>query len=171
MSISMGKAAANAMNLTEEDFRAFVGSNANAYWSWLEKSQIKKRLIGGFVWTAFFLPLVWLAYRKLYLGIAIFIAVGIAFVILQDFMPFLQRMDRSIAIGMAAAVAVAGRTFVAMRAANQVAKADEAGLTGDARRAFLADHGGTSWISALLAGIFTLGFAGWIFYLMWGSSL
>lgn len=162
---------ADPLALTEDDLRAFVGPNADAYAGYLVKCQSKKKLIGSFVWTAFFFPLVWLAYRKLYLGIAILVGIVVAFVILVDLVPDLASLERSLNVGLMAGVAVAGRIFVLMRAAKTVARADEAGLSGDARKAFLAERGGTSWISALLAGILMLGFAGWIFYQTWGSTL
>lgn len=156
--------------LTEADLRAFVGPNADAYARYLTKCQGKKNLVGSFVWTAFFLPLVWLAYRKFYLGIAIFIGVFIALAVAFEYVPFLARFDRHLGMAMSVAVAISGRIFVVTRAAKQAAKADMNGLTGDARRAFLVERGGTSWISALLAGIFTVGVIGWLAYLLWGSE-
>lgn len=163
-------AKADPMNLTEADLRSFVGPNGDAYVRYLAKCQVKKNLVGSFVWTAFFLPLVWLAYRKFYLGIAIFIGIFIALAVGSEYVPFLARFDRHIGMAMSIAVAISGRIFVVTRAAKQAVKADMNGLTGDARHAFLAERGGTSWISALLAGIFTVGVTGWLAYLLWRSE-
>jgi hypothetical protein len=66
---------ADPLALTEADLRAFIGANGDLYARYLEGCRVKKKLVGSFVWTAFFLPLVWLAYRKLYLAIAILIGV------------------------------------------------------------------------------------------------
>ena len=136
---------------------------------YLRKSQERGALRTPFLWVAFFLPLVWLSYRRLYWGVAIFLGVCVGIAVAQEFVPFLMRIDRYIGIGICGGVAVSGKMFVVTFAARAAGKADAAGLTGEVRRDFLASRGGTSWISALLAGIFTLGSAGWLLYLLWGS--
>lgn len=163
--------AANPLLLKEDDLRAFVGANADSYAAYLQKSQERGRLQTPFLWTAFFFPLVWLAYRKFYLGIAIFIGAVVAITVVQEFVRLPDVVDRWIGPAMAGGVAVSAKYFVVTFAAKYAGKADAQGLIGDARRTFLAEHGGTSWISALLAGIFTLGVAGWVAYTLWGSEL
>lgn len=171
MALSRTKAAADTLNVSDEDLRASVGPNADVDIKYLQKVRERRHAFHQFVWTAFLLPLVWLAYRRFYLGIGLFLVAAVAIGFLPEIIPFFARFERHLGIALAVAVAATGKVYVIKRAARHAAKADEAGLTGEARRTFLADRGGTSWISALLAGIFTLGFAGWIFYLTQGSSL
>ena len=154
----------NPLALRETDLRAFIGPNADAYSRYHQKCQVKKKLVGSFVWTAFFFPLIWLAYRKLYFEIVIVVAVAITIGIFQAYVPALERLETAINVGLMVGVAVAGRIFVLLRAAKHVGKADAAGLTGEARHLYLADRGGTSWISAALVGILMLGIAGAMFY-------
>jgi WD40 repeat protein len=59
-------------NLTEREVAAFVGPNAGFY---VEKWQVRLEKPGteaGFNWAAFFLAGVWLVYRKMYVGAALF---------------------------------------------------------------------------------------------------
>ncbi len=170
MTTLTGKQSADPLALTENDLRAFVGPNADSYADYLEKSQLRGRLLTKFVWTAVLLPLVWLAYRRFYFGVGIFIGVAVAIAIAQDFVPLLARFGHHLGLAMAFAVAASGGSLVVMRAAKQAAKADAAGLAGAARQNFLAERGGVSWISAGLAGIFMIGAFGWIAYLAWGAA-
>jgi hypothetical protein len=55
--------------LYEEDYRAFIGKNADCYLSKFRKFQVSER--GNYAvtwnWPAFFLGFIWMLYRKIYL--------------------------------------------------------------------------------------------------------
>lgn len=171
MAVSRARSTADTLHVSDDDLRASVGPNADVYIRYLQKVRERRHALHQFVWTALILPLVWLAYRRFYLGVGIFLLSAIAIGFLPEIIPFFARFERHLGIALAVAVAATGKVFVVKRAAKHAAQADAAGLTGDARHAFLAERGGTSGISALLAGIFTLGVAGAAFYTLWGSEL
>ena len=170
MASPTARPAVNSLTLTDEDLRASVGPNADAYVTYLKKFRERRHLLHQFIWIAVLLPLVWLAYRKFYAGIVIFVGIVGAFVIAQEYLPSPVRFDRNVGIALAVTVAGTGKTFVITRAVKHAARADATGLLGASRRDFLAERGGTSWISAVLAGIFTVGVAGWVFYSFQGAA-
>jgi len=165
MTTPTAKTVADPLTLSNDDLIAFVGPNARSYVTYLENSRLRMRLYESVVWIAILVPLVWLAYRKLYLGIALFFGAILAISIVTEFVPLDSRVERWIGPALGVAVAVSGKIYLVRRVAKFAARADAAGLAGIARREYLAARGGTSWIAASLAGIFTLG-VNWLVYKM-----
>lgn len=123
------------LEISEEDFAAFVGPNGSAYVNYLRKCKEAGRLKSGFIWSAFFFTSIWLAYRRFY-G-------GLVWYLIASLIP-------GVTLVAGVYVALRGRAMLLRRAAESVYVADARSLTGAERHAFLAKKGNRSRISATL---------------------
>ncbi len=137
------------LDLAEGDLVAYVGPNADTYLDYFRKCRVAGKFKMGFVWGAFATTPVWLAYRKLWLWMLVIFIVGIG-------VPKLLPTGASgVATGIGVAMAMLGQSLVVKGAWKAAQEADEEGLQGEGRRAFLRRKGGTSPVAAIIASVLT----------------
>lgn len=129
------------LQLTEEQMAAFAGPNSAAYVKYLRKSKEKGRRKVGFIWGAFLAPPVWLAYRKLYFYLGIYVAVVAALVVL------LPSSATGAGTGISVAVAMIGKMLIMERAWKTCDKSYDMEMNEAQRLEYLARKGGVSWIA------------------------
>ena len=127
-----------------EDLATFLGPNADKF---LKIYEMRDKPRSKLNWAAFFLGFVWFFYRKMYL-------IGALFVVLPIVLGYL------IPVGGVATSAVAGHLgngLYLRDAIRRIKKADELGLHGEERIAYLKRAGGVSWPAGVIAGLFFAG--------------
>ena len=131
-----------------EDFKAFVGPNAEPYNTTLAARQTNK-FKAGWVWLVFLAPPVWVLYRNLY---GAFFAI-VAFIVATTALDIYFGIETHTGTALSISLAMAGRHLVIHRASKFIAQANERGLTGEERLAFLQARGGVSPLAGWTAGI------------------
>jgi tetratricopeptide (TPR) repeat protein len=135
-------------NLTEREVAAFVGPNAGFY---LKKWHARLEETGsetGFNWAAFFLAGVWLVYRKLYAGAAIFFGI----IVLESMLEVWLGMPRAVlylgSLAVSLIFGACGNYWYFSRAQKAVARVRRLRLTHDDDLQTLARLGGTNSAAA-----------------------
>lgn len=126
----------------EELIRLFVGENFGKFEAVYEKMKIKKGAL-GWCWTAFFLPSVWLLYRKLYIEAVVILVLPV--VILTIF-PNLDIAN----VGISVAVAMTGKNYYLGRAKTKIGKIMALSEPDDFKMELLQRAGGVSWPAAII---------------------
>jgi hypothetical protein len=121
------------LDISEEDLAVFAGPNGTNYVNYLRKCKDVGRLKSGFIWGGFFFTVLWLAYRRFYTGMVIYILISV--------IPLMSLVGSIY-------VAMRGRAMVLGRAQEAVSVADRRSLTGPERYTFLARKGKPSWLAA-----------------------
>ena len=130
------------LRLTDEQLTAYVGPNSSYYLKHLHKCQESGRLKIGFVWGALLAPPVWLAWRRYYLFLLLYlVVVALAIWLLPD--------NTSIGTGLSAGMAIAARMIVLSQATSILRKAE--GASEEEKLKLLAEKGGVSWIAGGIA--------------------
>jgi len=123
----------------EDDLRAAIGPNADAFLAYLARVRATGGSGIGWCWPPFFLGAIWFFYRKLYrIGVLYIASVVTATVFLPPPLPDIALLP----IWLVSTV-FAKKVYIDS-AFGRIAQADAKGLTGEARRAWLAQNGGTS---------------------------
>ena len=150
--------------MRESDLKTFFGPNADCYLGAYYRSggaynlSDEADLIVGtatrerdpafyrsFLWVGFFFPLLWLAYRKLYLHAAIYLIIPIIVGFLAP-----NWGSGILGLGMMIFILVRGKRLYVNHALRRIAKANERELTGAERRAYLERVGGVSFRNVMI---------------------
>jgi len=95
-------------------------------------------------WPGFFMPIVWLFYRKLYLYDALCIVIPLAIALV---------FDLSAGSGIAVAIALSAKAWYVSAGLQRLGKADQLGLLGEERNDYLRRVGGVSPAAGWLVGL------------------
>lgn len=135
-------------NLTEREVAAFVGPNADFY---VKKWHARLEETGtetGFNWAAFFLAGVWLVYRKMYLGAAIFFGM----IALESMLEVWLGVPRSAlylgTLVISLVFGACGNQWYFSRAQKAIARVTRLGLPHEDALQSLARRGGTNSVGA-----------------------
>jgi len=145
-----------------DDLRTYFGPHAEIFLATYEKIH-RRRGFGRMMpatwsWQVLFTSYAWLYYRKLWLS-ATLAALASA---LPLGLPALA--DNALSMTLTLLMCVYGKPWYVRVALSQLAKADQLGLSGDARRHYLLQAGGTS---PLAAGIASVAMAGLMVWSVW----
>ncbi|WP_025899422.1 DUF2628 domain-containing protein [Sneathiella glossodoripedis] len=132
----------------ERLFRLFVGPNAEIFLQ-LNNDLNANKKPKSYNWVAFFFPIPWLFYRKMYLwGLAILLVPVILYTVFPD-LP-----DASIAIGVV--FLLLGNQFYVESANKKIKKIEALGLSPEERDERIRSTGGVSKTGAIFGGIIML---------------
>ena len=153
-----------ALSATDNHLSTFVGEKYNSYYQ--KKWQLKLGQLKGFNVAAFFLGVIWLIYRKMYLYAAIFLGVISLDIAVEIFYPLPEAIGRGLTWGIAAMFGVMGNYWYKIYADKKVSQIN-ASFTPQQVPAELVKQGGTNLAAALIAAIVMLalvGFGLWAIY-------
>ncbi|MGE0255719.1 MAG: DUF2628 domain-containing protein [Alphaproteobacteria bacterium] len=123
----------------EDDLRAAIGPNAESFLAYLAKTRAGGGSGIAWCWPSFFLGAIWFFYRKLYRIGSLYVAsIILPTLILPPPVPDLVMLAVWLASALFAKKVYMDAVF------RRIADADARGLTGEARRHWLAQSGGTS---------------------------
>jgi hypothetical protein len=134
---------------SRDDFRDFIGPNAERYLRAYDLRQARRRAFGSFSLAAAFIPLAWLMYRKMY------VAAGI--LLLGSLIIGLVMPDIGPGAGIAAVFGVLGKTLYLSHAESRIRKIGARHLPPAEHVALLKRAGGVSWISGAIGAIIMAG--------------
>ena len=151
----------DSADLSHEEVFAFVGRNGTYYWDrW--RGVAPGKMNAGFNVGAFFLSVIWLAYRRLYreLGVAVAILVGLG--LLQGVLDFAapdaaRAVDRVTNIAFAVTFGMMGNGLYLRRARAEIAIARRDESDPDRRLQRIAAAGGPNLFGAIGCAVVLLG--------------
>ncbi len=146
---------------TSDAVQTFVGKNYEYY---QRKFELAPGAIKGFNVAAFFLGVVWMVYRKMYLYTAIVVALLIADAVLETYFPLPEAVGKAITWGVYAAFGILGNTMYKSHADKKM-KEITASFPPEQVNAELAKQGGVNLAGAWAFGIGLLvlvGIAVWV---------
>ena len=152
------------LSAADEHLSTFVGEKYNSYYQ--KKWQFKLGQLKGFNVAAFFLGVIWLIYRKMYLYAVIFLGVISLDISLEIFYPLPDAVGRGITWGIAAMFGIMGNYWYKIYADKKVSQIS-ARFLPEQVPAELAKQGGTNLAVALLTTIVLAVIAGaglWVIY-------
>jgi hypothetical protein len=146
-------AIADAEEPSRDEIEAFVGAEGPVYWDMMRESVSSYSLIAGFNVAAALLPLVWLAYRKLYRECALaMIALMIGGATIGA-IPYLRQHFGAILVNYfvaATSIGLLGNGLYLRRIRIAVARARRSEPSLDRRCYLLREQGGTSWFAVVI---------------------
>jgi len=125
------------------DIIDFCGPNAKTYVEWHYKALSGNGYAFGISWLCLLLPPAWYAYRRLW-GFFFGYCAIIAFIITIEESLSLKLPLEGATLGVTGALAASARYHFMQKTYKYIKKADQLGLSGQERRAFLKSHGGVS---------------------------
>lgn len=149
-----GKVLRRPISISEGDLADFAGVNAEPYLAFRQKLIDKSgRVWFSWSWPAYFVPLAWFAYRRLYGCIFAYLAFSVVFVGGLVFAPGLAPVLAVVGIGVSLAIAMSARKLVLVRADKAAELADALDLVAQKRAYLLAAEGGVSRLGGWVGGI------------------
>jgi hypothetical protein len=129
------------------DLSAFFGPHANSYLRVYDEMRRRSKVwVWSWSWAAFFAPVAWMAYRRLYLYGAICVLIPVVGALLFGV------VDGGAGFAVVAALSVKG--WYVSAGLRRIAEADQLELEGEERRSYLRHMGGVSptagWFVALV---------------------
>ncbi len=123
------------------DLATFFGPNAEAYLHVYDQMRVRSSdWVLSWSWAGFFIPHVWLCYRKQYLLTVLSIAIPAVLILAFD-------LDH-VAVGGGLVITLWGKSWYVQAGLKRVAKADALGLAGAERIDYLRRAGGVSLVAA-----------------------
>ena len=146
--------------ILEDNLKTFVGEKFNYY---QQKWQLKPGQLTGFNVAAFFLGVVWLIYRKMYLYAVIFLILIALDFWIETYYPLPEAFGMVINIAIATTFGILGNTFYKTHAYKKVQEISAANNATNLQ-AELSDKGGTNLAGAIAFGITVLAIIAYAVY-------
>jgi hypothetical protein len=150
-----------AITPTEQEVRAYVGSNADYYLRGWRPALTGEGRASGFNIAAFILSFLWLGYRKMYMAVLILYGIILAAFVLERllFVAFLKMPDSPLGMNLlawivASAVGGGGNRLYLAQARRVIREVRSQGLQEEAHLKTLSSRGGTSLGASV--GLFVL---------------
>lgn len=134
-----------------DDLRAYFGPHAEVFLATYEKIRHRRgfgrTMPVTWSWQVLFTSYAWLYYRKLWLSATL------AALILALPLGLPALADNALSLTLTLLMCAYSKAWYVRVALGQLAKADQLGLSGDARRRYLLQTGGTSPLAAGIASV------------------